>query len=84
MKFVKVDELPKIDSARHNEHKNLNEYLDAFMKRNIKIAKVVFRPDEYNTLEAAYICIRRAARSYGYPITVHKRNGGLYVMRKDL
>ena len=77
MKFVKVDELPKVDSARHNEHKNLSEYLDAFMKRNIKVAK-------YNTLEAAYICVRRAARSYGYPITVHKRNGCLYVMRKDM
>lgn len=84
MKFVKVNKLPEVDHTRNNEHKHLNEYLDAFMKRNIKVAKVVFRPDEYSTVEAAYICIRRSARSYGYPITVHKRNGELYVVRKDL
>lgn len=85
MKFVEVDSLPEIEYARKNDtYKHLDEYLGAFMKRNVKIAKVVYRSDEYATLEAAYICVRRSCKSYGYPISVHKRNGELYVVRKDI
>lgn len=84
MKFVKVERLPEVNHSRCNAHKNLNEYLNAFMKRNIKVAKVLFRPDEYSTVEAAYICLRRSARAGGYPITVHRRNDALYVVRKDI
>lgn len=84
MKFVEVKEVPaKADTVKRKKGE-LKLYLDRFMTRDIKIAKVEFSPEEYTAMIGAYNALRRACQRHVFPIDVIMRNGEVYLIRRDL
>jgi hypothetical protein len=82
MKFVKVEGLPeKPERARYKNNKRL---LDEFMDLNVKFAKLEFDKSEYMSARCAYNNMHRSIKVYGYPISIHERNGEVYFERRDI
>ena len=86
MKFVVVEKLPDIDKDFSNAatKKKMKDYLDEFMKMNVKIVRVEYYSDEYKNIESAHVGFTKAAKRAGYPINACRRNGDLYLVRRDI
>lgn len=80
MKFVKVDELPEVKRTYHS----LQAYIEEFMKMNTKVVLVELKPGEYSSVKVAHTTIWVACRRSGYPVTCSRRNGKIYLVRKDM
>lgn len=86
MTFVKVDALPEsyARGSRRASRKPLIKYLEAFMKMNIKIARVKLAPGEYACPEYARVPIQNAVTRSALPINVYFRQGDVYLVRRDI
>lgn len=80
MKFVKVDKLPEVKRTWHP----LQSYIEEFMKMNTKVVLVELKPGDYSNPKVAQSAICTACRKSGYPITCSRRNGQIYLVRKDM
>lgn len=80
MKFVKVDKLPEVKRTYHP----LQAYIEEFMKLNTKVVLVELKPGEYSNIKVAHTTIWGACRKSGYPVTCSRRNGKIYLVRKDM
>lgn len=78
MNFEKVKGIPK-----RTNHK-LTNYLNEFMRMNVKTAKVHFSDGEYKSVRIGAGCLGVAIKRNGYPIEVHVQEGDVYLMRRDL
>lgn len=84
MKFVEVAEVPAKANMPRRKKGELKLYLDRFMARDIKVAKVDFSPEEYYAMIGAYNSMRLACKRHVLPIDVTMRNGEVYLVRRDL
>lgn len=80
MKFTVVEKVPNIRKAK----KKLRNILDEFMNMNVKAVKFEFDENEYKNAKSCYGNLHKAARNYGYPVNVCKRNGEIYFERRDI
>lgn len=80
MKFTEVKEMPK----GRTSPKALDVYFEEFMRMDVKIAKVDFTEHKYVSPEVAARTLYTSAKRRGYPIDVHKRDGEVYFVRKDM
>ncbi len=78
IKFVEVKEVPIC------QKKNLQNYLEEFMNMNIKVARVEFDELDYKNIDAAAAAFNNSAKRGGFPITVTRRNGELYLINRDI
>lgn len=78
-----VEELPK---RKHNptEMHDLIGTLEGFMAMSAKIVQVQLSATDFKNIMVANQSFTIAIRKYGYPIKVHIRNGGLYLIKKDI
>lgn len=84
MKFVEVAEVPEKKDIPRRKRGELKLYLERFIQRDIKIAKVDFSPEEYFAMIGAYNSMRLACKRHVLPIDVTMRNGEVYLIRRDL
>lgn len=81
MKFVECkDGIPFKIARREIARARLVE----FINMNVKCAQIVFNENEYKSTQVAYQCMRRATERWGYNISVHIRNGEIFLVNKDL
>lgn len=79
MKFVEVKEVP---GAKRNHR--LKDMWDEFIASNMKMAKVDLDEDEYSCLSVAASVMAVSIKRYGYPIRLIRRDGNIYLIRKDI
>lgn len=79
MKFVEVKEVP--DKKKYHP---LKSRWDEFMAMNVKVAKVDLDEREYKSVEIARATMALSIKRLGYPITVTRRNGEIYLIRRDM
>jgi hypothetical protein len=77
-----VEELPK--EHRCDSQHNIFSTLNQFMESDHRIVKVELSSSDYDGCYAAYSAFRRGARAYKLPVKVCIRNGGLYLIKKDI
>lgn len=77
---MKVDKLPEVKRTYHP----LQSYIEEFMKMNTKVVLVELKPGEYSNIQVAHSSIWDACRRSGYPVTCSRRNGKIYLVRKDM
>lgn len=89
MTFVPVEELPKDSRGKKigdevcDYHKHESE-LNTFMKMGVRIARIDFAKGESKDQISLATSIRRAVKTLGLPIDVHRRNSRLYLVRRDI
>lgn len=82
MQLTPVEELPA--KKANCQYKNLQEYLDSYMKENIKCVHVKFAPYEFANVYSAYGAFNRVIRLFNYPIKTAIVNSELYLKRIDM
>lgn len=78
MNFEVVTEIPK-----RTNHKLAN-YLNEFMRMNVKTARVCFTAGEYKSIRIGAGCLGVAIKRNGFPIDVHVQEGNVYLTRRDI
>lgn len=78
-----VKELPKNEYNLAQQHDIIGT-LEGFMAMSAKIVKVQFDSTDYMNLGTAGDAFRNAIRNHGYPIKACLRNGGLYLIKKNI
>jgi hypothetical protein len=58
--------------------------IEEFFGMDCKIVRVDFSKDNYTSVDSAKGAFNKALRDYGYPIKTSIRNGGLYLIKKDI
>jgi hypothetical protein len=81
MKFVKVDYMPERGRC---SKKPLKLFLEEFMSRNIKTAKVELIEGDYKNPAIARRCISTAAKKHYLPIKAGYRDKEVYIYRTDM
>lgn len=79
MKFVEVKEIPC-----YKRNHRLKDMWDEFIASNMKMAKVDLDIDEYSNLSVAASVMAVSIKRYGYPIKLVRRDGNIYLVRKDI
>jgi hypothetical protein len=82
MQLTPVEELPV--KKANCQYKNLREYLDSFMKENVKCVHVKFAPYEFANVYSACGSFNRIIRMFDYPVEVTIINSELYLIRTDM
>ena len=82
MQLTPVDGLPVRNA--NCQYKNLKEYLDSYMKTNVKCVHVKFAPYEFASVYSAYHSFIRAVKITNYPIKPVLVNSELYLIRTDM
>lgn len=82
MRLTPVEELP-IRKA-NCQYKNLQEYLDSYMKMNARCVQVNFAPYEFANVYSAYGSFNRMIKLLNYPIEPAIINSELYLTRTDM
>lgn len=77
IKLVEVKEIPK--SRRGKQH--LANFLDEFMKSDMKLAKIEYHDRDYVDAKSCYKCCSRAAKHSGLPIKVLRRGENVYLVK---
>lgn len=83
MILTPVEKLPDKDNNRM-DFKDIIGTLEAFMCMKAKIVEVKLGKSDYMNLGVAGDCFRNSVKRYHYPIKVCMRNGGLYLIKKDI
>ena len=87
MKFVEVEQDPRLMSRSYYRHKNrhdIQEFLEEFVNANIKFAKIEYSSEEYGDLSRAYTSVYKAVSISDYPIECLVRNSVVYLVRTDM
>lgn len=82
MQLTPVEELPV--KKANCQYKNLRDYLDSYMKTNVKRVHVTFAPYEFANVYSAYGSFNRMIKLFNYPIEVTIINSELYLIRTDM
>lgn len=82
MQLTPVEELPT--RKANCQYKNLREYLNSFMKMNVKRVQVNFTPYEFASVYSAYASFNRMVKLFTYPIDVTIVNTELFLIRTDM
>jgi hypothetical protein len=77
IKLVEVKEIPKRRCGKHH----LANFLDEFMKSDMKLAKIEYRDRDYVNVKSCYTCCYRAAKHSGFPIKVLLRGENVYLVK---
>lgn len=83
MQFVEVTEIPKKSKSKHKKGW-MKAWMDKFMNRGIKMAKVVYDENDYNGPLSCYNAYRAAVIRHVYPVDVKLRDGEVYLIRRDI
>lgn len=78
-----VEKLPKREHNPTQQHDMIG-ILNGFMAMSAKIAQVQFGGTDFANVTVAYQCIFNAVKLHGYPVKVCIRNGGLYLIKKNI
>ena len=84
MTLIELEELPETERRVVTEYNSCKDYLNKFMAMNVKVAWVLFGPDEYANVTSAYGSFTRSCHRFGFPVTAYIRNGDLYLVRTDM
>ena len=79
MKFVQVEMVP---GPRENHR--LKDAWEEFMGMNVKVAKAILDVNEYKSPQVAQSVWTVSIKRFGYPINVMRRNGEVYLVRRDM
>ena len=79
MKFVEVNEVPKMGYKRNELTAKLNE----FMSMRTKTVKVIWE-GTYKSAQYAQMNISRAASRGAFPINVRRKGEEVYLIRRDM
>ena len=80
MKFVKVDKMP----GRRSSKKSLRVFMEEFISRDIKMAKVELKEGEYKNSEIARRCLTTSAKRHCLPVKAGCRDNEVYIYRTDM
>lgn len=83
MKFVEVMEIPEPSKYRRKRGE-MRRDLERFMKKHIKMAKVVYGAEDYSGPVSCCSSYRNACKRWAFPIDVLMRNGEVYLIRRDM
>lgn len=83
MKFIEVMAIPETSKYRRKRGEMQIE-LKRFMKKHIKMAKVVYGAEDYNGPVSCCNSYRAACRRGAFPVDVLMRNGEVYLIRRDM
>lgn len=81
MKFVKVDEVPRIAIRRHAR---LKEDWQEFMAMNVKAVKVDLTKYNYKSVSVARQVMGKSIERWGFPIDIFRRGDEIYLVRRDM
>lgn len=79
MKFVKVDEVPRMGHKRGE----LKARLDEFMRMRTKTVKVEWE-GAFKSAQYAQCNISRSAKTWALPIDVRRVGDEVYLIRRDM
>lgn len=79
MRLVQVEAVP----GRKGNHR-LKAVWEEFMGMNVKVAKAELDVGEYKSVEVAQTVWHNSINRFGFPITVTRRNGEIYLIRRDM
>ena len=79
MKFVKVDEVPRMGHKRNE----LKAQLEDFMAMHVKTVKVEWQ-GTYKTAQYAQCNLSRGAKNWALPIDVRRIKDEIYMIRRDM
>lgn len=79
MKFVEVNEMPRMGYKRNELRAKLNE----FMGMRTKTVRVIWE-GTYRTAQYAKMNISRAAKAGVFPIDVRRKGEEVYLIRRDM
>lgn len=79
MKFVEVNEVPRMGYKRNELRAKLNE----FMSMRTKTVKVVWE-GTYKSAQYASMNISRAVKAGVFPIDVRRKGEEVYLIRRDM
>ena len=82
MQLTPVEDLPVRQA--NCQYKNLKDYIDSFMKSNVKYAQVRFAPYEFANVYSAYGSFNRIIKLSNYPVEATIVNSELYLVRTDM
>jgi hypothetical protein len=77
MTIIEVKEIPKRRTAKHN----LVDFLEEFMKSDIRSAKIEYDSYDYSSYKSCYANMHRAAKQHGFPIKVLLRSENVYLVK---
>lgn len=89
MRFVEVAEVPRRRYKQKgdrtpSEYHNLKNELNAFMKMDVKIVRIIFYEDEYASFTSAGKAIGGAVKRMRLPVKVRWVDGDVYLVRTDI
>ena len=82
MQLTHVDGLPCRKAKC--QYKNPREYMDCFMRMDVKYAHVSFAPYEFLNVYSAKGSFDRVIRLFNYPVASSIVNNELYLVRTDM
>lgn len=80
MKFTVVEELPK----KRKEYNRLGNYLEEFMRMNVKVVRVDLGVGEYSCPKVCQSTLYSAAKRRALPIKTSMRANEVYLIRTDM
>ena len=78
MKLTFVNEVPSGNCSHHK----LQGLIEEFMNDDREIAKVDLHENDYKSVDIAYRCIFQAAKRSKRLVTVCKRDGDVYLVKR--
>ena len=85
MKFIEVNELPKpANGSKRGEYHRYDDELTAFMRMNVKMARVEWSEGEFDRPYIANKCLHYAIKRRALPIDTYIRGDEVYLVRRDI